>query len=294
MDEEITAVREQHQFNIANLQKYLSDKLRDINSDTFIVKQYGKGQSNPTFLLQTSKRRYVLRKKPPGELLPGAHKVDREYRVQKALFETGFPVPEPLLFCADQSVIGTEFYVMEHVQGRIFRDIRLPGLSVAEQVALYVAAAEVLAKLHSLDLAALGLGDYGRGPGYCKRQVSTWTKQYRASSHRDVPAMDRLSDWLMNNLPTNDSEVTLVHGDFRLDNLVFHPTEARVLAVLDWELSTTGQPLADLAYFLMPFYWPSHFSILDSMGGLGGAEGVRNGLDAHWLAGLLCTVCYWE
>uniref|UniRef100_A0A3B3TDC9 Acyl-CoA dehydrogenase family, member 11 n=1 Tax=Paramormyrops kingsleyae TaxID=1676925 RepID=A0A3B3TDC9_9TELE len=279
MDEEITAVREQHQFNIANLQKYLSDKLRDINSDTFIVKQYGKGQSNPTFLLQTSKRRYVLRKKPPGELLPGAHKVDREYRVQKALFETGFPVPEPLLFCADQSVIGTEFYVMEHVQGRIFRDIRLPGLSVAEQVALYVAAAEVLAKLHSLDLAALGLGDYGRGPGYCKRQVSTWTKQYRASSHRDVPAMDRLSDWLMNNLPTNDSEVTLVHGDFRLDNLVFHPTEARVLAVLDWELSTTGQPLADLAYFLMPFYWPSHFSILDSMGGLGGAEGVPSPTD---------------
>ncbi|XP_048866423.1 acyl-CoA dehydrogenase family member 11 [Brienomyrus brachyistius] len=273
MDEETTAVREQHQFNIANLQKYLSDKLRDINSGTFRVKQYGKGQSNPTFLLQTSKRRYVLRKKPPGELLPGAHKVDREYRVQKALFGTGFPVPEPLLFCADKSVIGTEFYVMEHVQGRIFRDIRLPGLSVAEKVALYVAAAEVLAKLHSLDLAALGLGDYGRGPGYCRRQVSTWTKQYRASSHRDIPAMDRLSDWLMNNLPTNDSEVTLVHGDFRVDNLIFHPTEARVLAVLDWELSTTGQPLADLAYFLMPFYWPSHFSILDSMGGLGGAEG---------------------
>uniref|UniRef100_A0A669ERQ7 Acyl-CoA dehydrogenase family member 11 n=1 Tax=Oreochromis niloticus TaxID=8128 RepID=A0A669ERQ7_ORENI len=213
--------------------------------------------SNPTFLIQTPSNSYVLRKQPPGELLPGAHKVDREYRVQKALFSVGFPVPQPLLHCADIKVIGTEFYLMQHVKGRIFRDLRLPGVSPAERTALYVAAVEVLAKLHSLDLPSLNLEAYGRGPGYCRRQVSTWTKQYTAAAHRDIPAMNELSDWLMKNLPASDNEVTLVHGDYRLDNLIFHPTEARVIAVLDWELSTTGQPLADLAYFLMPHYWPS-------------------------------------
>ncbi|KAL4635272.1 acyl-CoA dehydrogenase family member 11 [Arapaima gigas] len=275
MEDELSPVREQHQFNVANLQRYLSDKIGLIaQEDELSVQQFGRGQSNPTFLLRTPKDTWVLRKKPPGELLPGAHKVDREYRVQKALFHAGFPVPEPLLYCSDVSVIGTEFYIMEHVQGRIFRDLRLSGVSVAERAALYVAAAEVLARLHSVDVIALGLDSFGKGPGYCRRQVSTWTKQYKSAAHRDIPAMDELSDWLMNNLPTGDSEVTLVHGDFRVDNLIFHPTEVRVLAVLDWELSTTGQPLADLAYFLMPFYWPSTLSITDSMGGLGGANGA--------------------
>ncbi|KAI3355307.1 hypothetical protein L3Q82_018157, partial [Scortum barcoo] len=230
------------------------------------------GQSNPTFLIQTPSSCYVLRKKPPGELLPGAHKVDREYWVQRALFSAGFPVPQPLLHCTDVEVIGTEFYMMEHVKGRIFRDLRLPGVSAAERTALYVAAVEVLAKLHSLDLASLNLEGYGKGSGYCRRQVSTWTKQYTAAAHRDIPAMTELSDWLLNNLPANDDEVTLVHGDFRIDNLIFHPTEARVIAVLDWELSTTGQPLADLAYFLMPHYWPTSFNILSTMGSLKGIE----------------------
>uniref|UniRef100_A0A665X821 Acyl-CoA dehydrogenase family member 11 n=1 Tax=Echeneis naucrates TaxID=173247 RepID=A0A665X821_ECHNA len=224
------------------------------------------GQSNPTFLIQTPSKSYVLRKKPPGELLPGAHKVDREYRVQKVLFSVGFPVPQPLLHCTDVEVIGTEFYLMEHIKGRIFKDFRLPGMSPAERTALYVAAVEVLAKLHSLQLASLNLEGYGRGSGYCKRQVSTWTKQYTAAAHRDIPAMNELSAWLMNNLPSKDNEVTLVHGDFRLDNLIYHPTEARVIAVLDWELSTTGQPLADLAYFLMPHYWPRSLSVISTMG----------------------------
>uniref|UniRef100_A0A8C7H246 Acyl-CoA dehydrogenase family member 11 n=1 Tax=Oncorhynchus kisutch TaxID=8019 RepID=A0A8C7H246_ONCKI len=220
------------------------------------------GQSNPTFLIQTPSDSYVLRKKPPGMLLPGAHKVDREYRVQKALFSAGFPVPQPLLHCTDAEVIGTEFYLMEHVQvGQCCTvyhcDLRLPGVSAAERAALYVSAVEVLARLHSLDLTSLDLEGYGRGPGYCKRQVSTWTKQYRAAAHKEIPVMDKLSDWLLSNLPTNDNEVALVHGDFRVDNLIFHPTEARVVAVLDWELSTTGQPMADLAYFLMPNYLPS-------------------------------------
>ncbi|XP_068565991.1 acyl-CoA dehydrogenase family member 11 [Cebidichthys violaceus] len=275
MEELTTSVRQQHQFSVGGLQRYLSVKSRTVSiNDTLTVRQYSAGQSNPTFLIQSPSNSYVLRKKPPGELLPGAHKVDREYRVQKALFSAGFPVPQPLLHCTDAEIIGTEFYLMEHVRGRIFRDLRLPGVSAAERAALYVAAVEALAKLHSLDLASLNLEGFGKGSGYCKRQVSTWTKQYTAAAHRDIPAMNELSDWLMKNLPATDNEVTLVHGDFRLDNLIFHPREARVMAVLDWELSTTGQPLADLAYFLMPHYWPTNINISSTMGSLKGIEGI--------------------
>lgn len=279
MEELTTPVRQQHAFSVSRLHKYLSVKSRVSNEETLTVRQYSAGQSNPTFLIQTPSDSFVLRKKPPGDLLPGAHKVDREYRVQKALFSAGFPVPQPLLHCTDAEIIGTEFYLMEHVKGRIFRDLRLPGVSAAERTALYVAAVEALAKLHSLDLASLNLEGFGKGAGYCKRQVSTWTKQYTAAAHRDIPAMNELSDWLMKNLPANDNEVTLVHGDFRLDNLIFHPTEARVMAVLDWELSTTGQPLADLAYFLMPHYWPSSMNIISTLGSLKGIEGIPNVAD---------------
>uniref|UniRef100_A0A8C4EP63 Acyl-CoA dehydrogenase family member 11 n=1 Tax=Dicentrarchus labrax TaxID=13489 RepID=A0A8C4EP63_DICLA len=296
MDALTTPVRQQHKFNVSKLLTYLSGKSLVSNNDTLTVRQYSfpvkraigrycnvflltrcpfsTGQSNPTFLIQTPSNSFVLRKKPPGELLPGAHKVDREYRVQKALFPTGFPVPQPFLHCTDSEVIGTEFYLMEHVKGRIFSDQRLPGVSPAERTALYVAAVEVLAKLHSLDLASLSLEGYGKGSGYCKRQVSTWTKQYNAAAHRDIPAMNELSDWLMKNLPASDNEVTLVHGDFRFDNLIFHPTEARVIAVLDWELSTTGQPLADLAYFLMHHFWPTTFNVISTIGSLKGTEGI--------------------
>uniref|UniRef100_A0A8C1Z977 Acyl-CoA dehydrogenase family member 11 n=1 Tax=Cyprinus carpio TaxID=7962 RepID=A0A8C1Z977_CYPCA len=275
MDRQITAVRPEHRFDTNNLKRYLSGKLDSFSGNsTLTLQQYRAGQSNPTFYIETADKRYVLRKKPPGELLPGAHKIDREYAVQKALYSVGFPVPHPVLYCTDTHVIGTEFYIMEHVQGRIFRDLRLPGVSVAERTALYVAAVETLAKLHSLDVSSLDLLGYGKGKGYCKRQVSTWTKQYKASAHKEIPAMDKLSDWLSHNLPTNDNEMSLVHGDFRIDNLIFHPTEARVLAVLDWELSTTGQPLADLAYFLMPHYWPSHYKVISTMGGVTGVKGI--------------------
>uniref|UniRef100_A0A8C3B6W9 Acyl-CoA dehydrogenase family member 11 n=1 Tax=Cairina moschata TaxID=8855 RepID=A0A8C3B6W9_CAIMO len=215
------------------------------------------GQSNPTFYLRKGEKAYVLRKKPHGPLLPRAHKVDREYRVQKALFAAGFPVPEPLLYCSDVSVIGTEFYVMQHVQGRIFRDLSLPEVGPAERSALYIAMIETLAQLHSFDLQSLGLQEYGRGPGYCRRQVSTWKRQYDAAAHTDIPAMNQLAEWLANNLPADDNEETLIHGDFRIDNIIFHPKEARVLAVLDWELSTTGHPLADLAYATMFYFWPT-------------------------------------
>ncbi|XP_028818373.1 acyl-CoA dehydrogenase family member 11 [Denticeps clupeoides] len=269
-----TSVREQHRFNAKNLQRYLAGKVKGVSDRSVLtVRQYSSGQSNPTFLLQSDGHSYVLRKKPPGRLLPGAHKVDREYTVQKALFSAGFPVPQPLLYCSDAEIIGTEFYVMEHAEGRIFRDMRLPGVSAAERTALYVCAAETLAKLHSIDLATLGLVGYGKGAGYCKRQVLTWTKQYKASAHKEIPAMDQLSDWLMKNLPLNDSDISLVHGDFRIDNLIFHPTETRVVAVLDWELSTTGHPLADLGYFLMPSYWPSEISVISTMGGVTGIDG---------------------
>uniref|UniRef100_A0A8C3LPX9 Acyl-CoA dehydrogenase family member 11 n=1 Tax=Chrysolophus pictus TaxID=9089 RepID=A0A8C3LPX9_CHRPC len=222
------------------------------------------GQSNPTFYLQKGGRAYVLRKKPHGPLLPQAHKVDREYRVQKALFSAGFPVPEPLLYCSDVSVIGTEFYVMQHVQGRIFRDASLPEVGPAERCALYLAMIETLAQLHSFDLRSLGLQGYGRGPGYCRRQVSTWKRQYDAAAHTDIPAMNELAEWLANNLPPDDDKEALIHGDFRIDNIIFHPTEARVLAVLDWELSTTGHPLTDLAYATQFYFWPTSLNALEN------------------------------
>uniref|UniRef100_A0A8C2CXT2 Acyl-CoA dehydrogenase family member 11 n=1 Tax=Cyprinus carpio TaxID=7962 RepID=A0A8C2CXT2_CYPCA len=241
MDRQITAVRPEHRFDTNNLKRYLSGKLDSFSGNsTLTLQQYRAGQSNPTFYIETADKRYVLRKKPPGELLPGAHKIDREYAVQKALYSVGFPVPHPVLYCTDTHVIGTEFYIMEHVQGRIFRDLRLPGVSVAERTALYVAAVETLAKLHSLDVSSLDLLGYGKGKGYCKRQVSTWTKQYKASNCKDQVNQNLLADFIVS-------------------------LQARVLAVLDWELSTTGQPLADLAYFLMPHYWPSHYKVISTM-----------------------------
>lgn len=249
----------QHKFDIRSLEAYLNQHLPGFGSDhraVLTVTQYRSGQSNPTFFLQKGSQAYVLRKKPPGSLLPKAHKIDREFKVQKALFSVGFPVPKPLLYCTDASIIGTEFYVMEHVQGRIFRDFSIPGVSPAERAAIYVSLVETLAWLHSLNIHSLKLDRYGTGVGYCKRQVSTWTKQYQASAHQSIPAMDQLSTWLMRNLPDSDNEECLVHGDFKLDNIVFHPKECRVIAVLDWELSTFGHPLSDLAHLSLFYFWP--------------------------------------
>ncbi|XP_074051920.1 acyl-CoA dehydrogenase family member 11 [Macrotis lagotis] len=249
----------QHRLDRAALEDYLRRSLpgfRAAPAGALRVAQYRSGQSNPTFYLQKGSQAYVLRKKPPGSLLPKAHKIDREFHVQKALFSNGFPVPKPLLYCNDTSVIGTEFYVMEHVQGRIFRDFSLPGVSPAERSALYVAMIETLARLHSLTIQKLGLEVYGKGEGYCKRQVMTWTKQYQAAAHQTIPAMNQLSAWLMENLPDQDLEQSLIHGDFKIDNLIFHPKEARVIAVLDWELSTIGHPISDLAYLCSFFFWP--------------------------------------
>ncbi|XP_054847236.1 acyl-CoA dehydrogenase family member 11 [Eublepharis macularius] len=274
-----TAVREQHSFDQGALEGYLCQHLPGFPLQPpgdLLVRQYSSGQSNPTFYLKKGLGTYVLRKKPHGRLLPQAHKIDREYRVQKALFAAGFPVPEPLLYCSDVSVIGTEFYVMQHVQGRIFRNLALPEVSPAERSALYIAATETLARLHSFSVNSLGLQGYGRGQGYCKRQVSTWRRQYQAAAHMDIPAMNDLAAWLMNNLPAGDNEEHLIHGDFRIDNIIFHPTEARVVAVLDWELSTTGHPVADFAYSVIFYFWPKDIkhSNIQNLQNLDNIEGI--------------------
>ena len=211
------------------------------------------GQSNPTFRVEAGDHRWVLRRKPPGVLLASAHAVDREHRVMAALSDTDVPVPRMHALCEDASVIGSTFVVMEHVDGRVFADPSLPGLGAGERDAIYLALARTLAAIHSVDVTAVGLADYGRPQNYLSRQIDRWTRQYRASQTEVLEPMERLIAWLPAHLPAglDDEPGTLVHGDYRIDNLIYHPTEPRVLAVIDWELSTLGHPLADLAYHLM-------------------------------------------
>jgi len=244
-------VQDKHRFDIAALERYMHEHVRDFRGP-LSVEQFKGGQSNPTFLLSTPGQRYVLRRKPPGKLLPSAHAVDREYRVISALRPAGIPVARSFALCEDDAVIGTAFYIMEFVQGRVFWDQALPGLTPQERRAIYDEMNRVIAALHQVDYAAVGLGDYGKPGSYLERQIARWTKQYRASETEKIEAMERLIEWLPQHLPRND-ETSIVHGDFRLDNVIFHPTEPRILAVLDWELSTLGHPLADFAYHCM--YW---------------------------------------
>jgi aminoglycoside phosphotransferase (APT) family kinase protein len=238
-----------HRFDVPALERYLREHVEGF-AGALAVEQFKGGQSNPTFLLAAGDARYVMRRKPPGKLLPSAHAVDREYRVMKALAGTGVPVPRVRCLCEDDGVIGTTFYVMDFVPGRIFWDASLPGLSPAERGAIFDEMNRVLAALHLVDPAAVGLGDYGKPGNYFARQIDRWTKQYRASATEPIEAMDRLIEWLPRNVPAGD-EASVVHGDYRLDNMIFHPTEPRVLGVLDWELSTLGHPLADFSYHLM-------------------------------------------
>jgi len=214
------------------------------------------GQSNPTFILTTPSGDYVLRRKPPGELLKSAHAVDREYRVMTALQESGVPVPKTFHLCEDEAVIGTAFFVMERVVGRNFLDPRLQDLNNGARVALYDDMNRVLAALHSVNVDAVGLADFGRPGNYFERQISRWTKQYRLSETEPIKAMDRLIEWLEANIPEEDGQTGLVHGDYRIDNLLIHPDLPRVVAVLDWELSTLGHPLADLGYQCMQWRMP--------------------------------------
>jgi aminoglycoside phosphotransferase (APT) family kinase protein len=214
------------------------------------VSQFEGGQSNPTYLLRTPARRYVMRRKPPGPLLPSAHAVDREFRVMQALRDSDVPVPRTLLYCDDPQVVGTEFFVMDFLDGRLYWDPSLPGLRADQRADLYDEMNRVIAAIHTVDVASVGLSDYGKPGRYIERQIERWTRQYRASQTEPIEDMERLIEWLPGHAPPDD-ETSLVHGDFRIDNLVFHPTEPRVLGVLDWELSTLGHPLVDFAYHAM-------------------------------------------
>jgi len=247
-------VAEPLRFETMRLAAYLRDHIAGFDGP-IRLSQFKGGQSNPTYLIEAAQRRYVLRRKPPGKLLPSAHAVDREYRVISALHAQSFPVAEPVLYCADESVVGTAFFLMAYVEGRVFWEPQMPASNPAERAAVYDAMNATLARLHSFDPAAIGLADYGRGETYVARQVERWSKQYRASETRRIDAMEKLIAWLPEHLPPPQPP-RLVHGDYRLDNMIIAPDAPTVAAVLDWELSTLGDPLADFSYHLMQWHMP--------------------------------------
>lgn len=259
-------VRAAHRFDEQALDRWMAANVADY-AGPLGVEQFSGGQSNPTYRLRTPRRDYVLRRKPPGLLLKGAHAVDREYRVISALHAADFPVPRPHALCIDEAVIGTIFYVMEAVVGRNFWDTAFPEIPRDERALYFDAMNATIAQLHSLSPAAISLGDYGRPGNYFERQIGRWSQQYLGDVEAGrIAAMDALVDWLPAHVPPGD-EAAIVHGDFRCDNLLFHPSEPRVIAVLDWELSTLGHPLADFAYHLMVYRMPPGFST--GLAGLG-------------------------
>ena len=249
---ETVPVREAHRFDTTRLEQLLGDRM---GATLVELRQMRGGQSNPTFLLVTDKGEFVLRKQPPGDLLPSAHAVDREFRVQEALAKTDVPVPQVLLFTEDRSVIGTPFYLMERLRGRIFWSPTLPELSREERAGIYEGMVDALARLHMADWRAIGLESFGRPGNYFARQIGRWSKQWENSRTRDNPDIDKLAEWLPQHVPDSE-ETAICHGDFRLDNMIFAPDEPRVVGILDWELSTLGHPLADLAYNCLPYINP--------------------------------------
>jgi len=250
-DAKLTPVRDAHRFDENALSEYLKNYLEGY-AGSLNVQQFEGGQSNPTFLLVAGDTQYVLRKKPPGKLLPSAHQVEREFKVMKALEQSDVPVPRMNLLCEDENVIGTPFFVMEHVQSRVLEDITLPGMAPEERRAIYFDMVRVLAALHSVDYAARGLENFGKPGNYFSRQISRWSKQYVAAKTDEIESMERLMEYLPANVPA-DETCCIVHGDYRMGNLLLHPTEPRIVAVVDWELSTLGHPLGDLGYSCM-FY----------------------------------------
>ena len=240
------------EFEPARLEAFIRARLPGLHG-AMRLERVGGGQSNPTFFVGFDDRRMVLRKKPPGTLLPSAHAVDREFRILDALRDSGVPVPNAVLFSDDVSVVGTPFYLMDRLEGRILTDPALPGLSPSERHALVMSMVQTLASLHRVDWSAHGLADFGRPGEYFRRQIARWTKQWDLSRSSDSPDIDRLIAWLPDNIPDSDL-CTIAHGDFKLGNLMIHPTEPRVVGILDWELSTLGHPLADLAFSAMPWY----------------------------------------
>ncbi len=260
------AIREGHAFDSAALVRWMERHVPCF-SGPLSVEQFKGGQSNPTYKLITPAKTYVMRRKPPGKLLPGAHAVEREYRVLSALGQAGFPVAPVHALCEDETIIGSSFYVMGMVEGRIFWDSTLPDLNRDVRPAYFDAMNAAMAQLHGLDYQAIGLGDYGKPGNYFARQIGRWTRQYREDTEAGrLDDMDWLADWLAANIPEGD-ETCIVHGDFRADNMIWHPEEPRILAVLDWELSTLGHPLADFTYHLMMYHLPPHI-----IGGFNGAD----------------------
>ncbi|HSW11495.1 MAG TPA: phosphotransferase [Solimonas sp.] len=276
------AVQERHRFDSAALQRYMQQHVAGFSGD-LVVEQFKGGQSNPTYKLIAGGRQYVLRRKPPGKLLASAHAVDREYRVITALQNTNVPVARTYALCEDESVIGTAFYIMDCVDGRVMWDPSIPGSNPAERAAIFDEMNRVIAALHSVDYKAIGLAEYGKPGNYFARQLDRWSKQYRASETESIPAFERLIEWLPVHIPPGD-ETSIVHGDYRLDNMIFHPTEPRVLAVLDWELSTLGHPLADFAYHVMTWHIPKGV-----FRGLGGARLAELGIPSE--ADYVATYC---
>lgn len=253
---QLVEVLDAHRLDEDALARYLQRHLPEAD-EALAIQQFQGGQSNPTYLVETAGRRYVLRKKPPGKVLPSAHMVEREYRVVRALAEhTDLPVPRTHVLCEDKSVIGTPFYVMDFIPGRVLSHPMLDDVEKSQRWSIHMAAIDTLARLHRVDADAVGLGDYGRPQGYVARQVKRWSSQYQASRTGDMPAMEKLMAWLPEHVPAHD-ESAIAHGDFRLGNLIFDAREPRVTAILDWELSTLGHPLADLAYYCLPYYLPA-------------------------------------
>jgi aminoglycoside phosphotransferase (APT) family kinase protein len=251
------AVSERLRFDEAALERWLGDHVADFRGP-LTVSQFKGGQSNPTYRLDTPATSYVLRRKPPGKLLPGAHAVEREYRILAALGANGFPVPRVHALCADDSVVGTAFYVMDMVAGRIVWEADFPGLSAAQRAAHFDAMNATIARLHGFDPEAIGLGDYGRAGGFVERQVARWSKQYVDDTDAGrIAAMDRLVEWLAKHLPPDSGEARIAHGDFRCDNMIFDADRPRVRAVLDWELSTLGDPVADFTFHLLMYRMPA-------------------------------------
>ena len=267
----------QHAFDAAALEAYLRERLPEF-AGPLSVEQFKGGQSNPTYKLLTPTRAYVLRSKPgpASKLLPSAHAVEREFTVMRALAPTDVPVPRMLLLCEDEAVIGRAFYVMEYIEGRVLWDQSLPAFDRPGRAAIYDEMNRVIAALHSVDPQAVGLGAYGKPGNYFERQIGRWTKQYLASITEPIEAMDRLIEWLPAHIPASardESQVRVVHGDYRLDNLVFDPEQARIVAVLDWELSTLGHPLADFSYHCMSWHIPP-----GSFRGIGGLDHAALGI----------------
>ncbi|MDH4392761.1 MAG: phosphotransferase [Aquabacterium sp.] len=271
----IGAVRDNQRLDEAALDAWFRTHVAD-PAQPLVLGQFNRGVSNPTYSITAGDQRWVLRKKPPGTLLASAHQVDREFRVMSALGQVGFPVPRMRAFCDDASVVGTAFYVMDFLEGRIFRNARLPGLPPAERAAIYDNLNATLAQLHQVDHAAIGLADYGRPGNYFQRQIDRWIKQYRGAETEAIPAMERLMAELparLEQLAQGSDEVSIAHGDYRLENVMFHPTEPRIIAVLDWELSTLGHPLADIAYGCILYHSNS-----ESWGTLGGIDLAASGI----------------